>query len=68
MAADEEIAVVQAKTTKDDPTFKSIPKYKRGQNVDYKVISCTKWVNLTRKSRIKNFEEICKRCNSGSVK
>ena len=68
MADDEEIAVVQAKTTKDDPTFKSIPKYKRSQNVDYKVTSCINFVNLTRTLRIKNYEETCKRCNNGSVK
>jgi U3 small nucleolar RNA-associated protein 7 len=36
MADDEDVAATAASVKKDDPTIKSLPKYKRGQNVDHK--------------------------------
>jgi len=44
MADEEEQVVMQ--TTKNDPLKQSAAKYKRGQNVDYKVGRYGKWLTV----------------------
>ena len=67
MAEDKEEAVEPTTAAKDDSALRSVAKYKRGQNVDYKVDSSIRLTFLmSRKSKTRNFVEICKKCRNVS--
>jgi hypothetical protein len=69
MAKDGEVAtVVQMASEKDEPALPSMAKYKRGQNVDYKVVNVyLENAKGNRKSKTRNFEETCKNCKTSSA-
>jgi len=69
MAENQDTAMVDTRPEVPDPILKSIPKYKKGRNVDYRVLfPHFQWLIVGRKSKTKNFAATFKSCNRRSVK